>query len=520
MNDVMPRIAAAYARQSTIYQEKSIPDQIRDLKRAAEKRGIKLLDDLIFTDEKSGTRAENRKGFEALKKAVRDGALKKRGVNVLLYWATDRIARNTVDALTFEAEMARNGIKCLSVTETYDVSTMGGKTEFTLRSLLAEAQNKRRAADIARGQRSAVLSGRYICLAPYGYEKRDKQLCVSVPEAQVIRRMFEALIAGKSPRQITKMVNEAKIPSRRGKKWQHAHVAMILRSEVYAGILVHGLGKSKGSKNFKRDTAIVEPYHHPAILDLDTFIRAQKVLDERSRMKRYTQTIQHFYLLGGLRLLRCGTCGMAMVGKRYVSSGANYFYYRCPSGAATGQKCGLGGIKCRVLDEAVLSELEAYAGDREKIAAAWAKHHEDIAPQLLPAREELAAIDQRLASVRQRKERLVAAFAEAEVALPVLKGHVKQLTDEEQALEARRLELNLRIERISKTMAEAGVLDKLADFRKTFDSLPPEGRKMLIRTFVESITVKGKDQFEIALRFLPRTLTVKPVGVKTAREEV
>jgi hypothetical protein len=102
----------------------------------------------------------------------------------------------------------------------------------------------------------------------------------------------------------------------------------------------------------------------------------------------------------------------------------------------------------------------------------------------------------------------------------VLKGHVKQLTDEEQALEARRLELNLRIERISKTMAEAGVLDKLADFRKTFDSLPPEGRKMLIRTFVESITVKGKDQFEIALRFLPRTLTVKPVGVKTAREEV
>ena len=429
MNQHTPKIAAAYARQSTVYQTKSIPDQIAELKKAAEKRGITLLDDLIFTDEKTGTTVKNRDGFEALRKAALDGTLKQRGVNTLLYWATDRLARETGDALVFEADMARSGITCLSVTEAYDVNTLGGKTMFTMRSLLAEAQNKRRAIDIRRGQRSAVLAGKYIFEAPYGYAKNDqKRLCINVPEAQVIRRMFHALLAGKSPRQITRMLNEAKVPSHRGKKWQHAHVAKMLHNEIYAGLVVHGFGKGKG-KNIRRDSAIVEPFHHPGVIDWNMFIAAQKVFDERSRSRRFTRTIRHFYLLGGMRLLKCGVCGLAVLGKRYVSSGVDYHYYRCLSRSHTGQNCGLGGVKCHVLDEIVLAQLEAYAGDRKKIDEAWTKHHKTIAPQVLPAQEEIAAIDQKLAGLRQRQDRLVAAFSEAKVALPVLQGHVKQLKD-------------------------------------------------------------------------------------------
>ncbi|MEQ1920151.1 MAG: recombinase family protein, partial [Elusimicrobiota bacterium] len=472
----------------------------KDLRAAAEKRGIILLEDLIFIDDTSGTTVKNRTGFAALKKAAHDGTLKQRGVTIVLYWSTDRIARNTEDALAFEREMSQEGVTCLSVTEAYNVNTLGGKTMFILRSMLAEAQNKRRAVDIRRGQRSAVLAGKYIFEAPFGFGKNaEKRLCVNVPEAQVVRRMFHALLAGQSPRQITRMLNEANIPSHRGKKWQHAQVAKMLRSETYAGLVIHGFGK--GSKKLKRDTAIVEPHHHPAVITWDMFIAAQKVLDERSRSRRFTRTIRHFYLLSGMRLLKCGVCGTSMTGKRYATDGVNYFYYRCLSRAGTGQGCGLGGVKCRVLDEIVLTQLEAYAGDRKKIDEAWVRHHQAIAPQVQPAQEEIASIDQKLAGLRQRQDRLVAAFSEAKVALPVLQGHVKQLKDEAPGLKR-------EIEKISKTMADGGVLDQLADFRKTFDGLSPEGKKLVIRTFVASVTIKAKDQFEIALRFLPQSLTV------------
>lgn len=509
MNEITPMIAAAYVRQSTVYQTKSIPDQIKELRAAAEKRGITLVEDLIFKDEKTGTTAVGRDGFEALRRAARDGTLKKRGVNLVLYWATDRLARNPEDALAFEREMSQQGITCLSMTEAYDVRTLGGKTMFTLRSLLAEAQNKRRAVDIRRGQRSAVLAGKYIAMAPYGYEKNaEKNLCINVPEAQVIRRMFHALLAGKSPRQVTKMLNVAKVPSPSGGQWLHAHVGRMLRNELYAGFVVHGIHRKLGLKNLKRATAIVEPHHHPAIITWDMFIAAQKVLDQRSKLRRFTRSIEHFYLLGGMRLLKCGVCGLGIFGKRTSPGGQSYFYYGCSSRNTVGRSCGLGCIPCHVLDEVVLAQLEAYTSDRKRVDEAWAKHHKAIAPQVEPLQEEIAAIDQKIASLRQREDRLVAAFAEAEVALPVLQGHVKKIKDEVAGLEARRLDLKREIERISKAMADGGILDKLADFRTTFDSLPPEGRKMLIRTFVESITVKAKDQFEIVLRFLPEPLIV------------
>ena len=89
MKENTPELAAAYARQSTHYQQRSIPDQIKALKEAAEKAGRPLPEDLIFTDESSGTTEKNRAGLEALKKAARDGTLKARGVTHLYYWATD-----------------------------------------------------------------------------------------------------------------------------------------------------------------------------------------------------------------------------------------------------------------------------------------------------------------------------------------------------------------------------------------------------------------------------------------------
>lgn len=114
MNKITPRIAAAYVRQSKPRQTKSYPEQIAEIKTAAEKRGINLVEDLIFADENTGTR-QYREGFEALKKAAHDGTLQRRGVNTLLFWCTDRITRSLREMVTFEAEMARSGITCLSV---------------------------------------------------------------------------------------------------------------------------------------------------------------------------------------------------------------------------------------------------------------------------------------------------------------------------------------------------------------------------------------------------------------------
>lgn len=114
MNESRLKVAAAYVRQ-THPQSKSNDEQIAEIRKAAEKRRIILLDDLIYADENTGTR-QHRKGFEALKKAANDGKLRARGVSTLLFWSTDRITRSLRELVSFEAEMARCGIICQSVT--------------------------------------------------------------------------------------------------------------------------------------------------------------------------------------------------------------------------------------------------------------------------------------------------------------------------------------------------------------------------------------------------------------------
>ena len=113
MNKITPRIAAAYIRQSAHHKSMSSFEQIAEIKTAAEKHGITLVESLVFADENTGT-TQHREGFEALKKAGTDGTLQKRGVNTLLFWSTDRITRSLRDLVSFEAEMARSGITCLS----------------------------------------------------------------------------------------------------------------------------------------------------------------------------------------------------------------------------------------------------------------------------------------------------------------------------------------------------------------------------------------------------------------------
>ncbi len=114
MNEIKIKKAAGYARQSAGRQAQSILDQIKAMKEAAESQGTTLADDLIFTDD-SSTNAKNRPGLESLKKAARDGSLEARGVTHLYCWSVDRITRNMLDARSFEAEMARAGIKCYRV---------------------------------------------------------------------------------------------------------------------------------------------------------------------------------------------------------------------------------------------------------------------------------------------------------------------------------------------------------------------------------------------------------------------
>jgi DNA invertase Pin-like site-specific DNA recombinase len=516
--------AAVYLRRSTtsLEQKNSLPDQFKAIRKGAADMRAEIDEELVYVDDGvTGTSLEHRTGIKKMLEAARSGKFRERGVEYLLYWATDRLARRTMDALALEAELLELGIIPYSVSENYDLRSPGGHLEFVLRSAFAELQNKLRNYDIQRGKRRAVRAGLRMSPPPYGYQRmRDEagksKLVIDAAEAEIVRRIFRQLLDGCSPVKISKQLHEEQLPTKSGGLWNITTVRQILFNEAYIGVCVFGLPR-KARKKAPVDSLIVEADSHPPIIELDTFIRAQKILKDRSKLRRFTSSIKNFYLLSGMRILECGICGRPVIGfpQKRVSAPhlPPYTYYICSSRRQS-RNCGLRGISTERLDNAVISAIGAYARNPDIVRAAWRQYKDAVLPRTAPLTDALAEVGRQLASTDRAIDRISKAYERRKMGLDTLGRRLKALEQEKKALADRRLALSQELANESIDIDEDAIVRQLVDFEKNFRKASPEQKKMLVHTLVQRVTIKSPCEIEITARFLPRPVTTATPGVQ------
>jgi putative DNA-invertase from lambdoid prophage Rac len=149
-----PRPAAAYVRVST--DEQTVENQLPDLRRLADARGLKL----VKTYAENISAVKHRPEFEAMMKAAHAGKL-----GTIVVWALDRLHRSMVGSMQTVLELDRLGVRVISVREPW-LDTAG-----PVRSLLiavfgwvAEQErlriSERTKAGLDRARRSGVKLGR------------------------------------------------------------------------------------------------------------------------------------------------------------------------------------------------------------------------------------------------------------------------------------------------------------------------------------------------------------------------
>ncbi len=102
--------AALYMRVSSLDQHPET--QLHDLRQMAAQRGLEIVNQ--YTDRISGAKAR-RPGLDALMRDARHGKF-----DVVLVWASDRIARSTRHFLETLDELSRLGIEFASFREPID----------------------------------------------------------------------------------------------------------------------------------------------------------------------------------------------------------------------------------------------------------------------------------------------------------------------------------------------------------------------------------------------------------------
>jgi DNA invertase Pin-like site-specific DNA recombinase len=144
--------AALYMRVSTLDQHPET--QLLDLRQMAAQRGLDIVHE--YTDRISGTKAK-RPGLDAMMTDARHGCF-----DVVLVWASDRIARSVKHFLDVLDELGRLKIEYISFRENIDTGGPLGRAIVIIIGAIAELERNLIIERVRAGMRRARLEGQHI----------------------------------------------------------------------------------------------------------------------------------------------------------------------------------------------------------------------------------------------------------------------------------------------------------------------------------------------------------------------
>lgn len=177
-------------------------------------------------------------------------------------------------------------------------------------------------------------------------------------EADELRRMAEWVASGQPVKRLVTDLNTRGVPTVSGGRWAARTITRALTAPRIVG------------RRQLRDGTLVDDPDLPAILDVDTWQKVQKVLDEVDRSK-YTPTKKGRALLSGV--LRCGLCGQPM----YLST----VDYGC---GAPRDVCPGTFIRCTLADAEVTEKVlvritsESWRAAYDKVTINSADHYRQV----------------------------------------------------------------------------------------------------------------------------------------------
>ena len=144
--------AALYMRVSTVDQHPET--QLLDLRQMAAQRGLDIVRE--YTDRISGTKAK-RPGLDAMMSDARHGQF-----DVVLVWASDRIARSVKHFLEVLDELNRLKVEYISFRENIDTGGPLGRAIVIIIGAVAELERNLIIERVRAGMRRARLEGQHI----------------------------------------------------------------------------------------------------------------------------------------------------------------------------------------------------------------------------------------------------------------------------------------------------------------------------------------------------------------------
>ena len=324
---------ACYCRVSTSHQvdKESIPSQVHLLTNyCVGMLHVKKEDIEFYIDAGYSGKNTKRPEFERMVKDVKAG---KR--NMVLAFKLDRISRNLLDFARFMDELKAHNTDFVSLSESFDTSSVMGQGMLKLLMLFGEMERGITRERVLAVSKDIITRGGHLG-APtplgYDYDKVTKVYSINEKEAETVRLMYRFAQEGKSTTYISNYLNDNHITSKRGGLWTSTTVGHILHNPAFKGQYVWNRNESGNRRKKDKSEWLSHEGVFPVIVDPRDWQSVQDMLKKRLKGRLSERSIRsHFFS----NLLSCAECGRFL---RYRSDiprkdGTRPTVYHCPSHA-------------------------------------------------------------------------------------------------------------------------------------------------------------------------------------------
>jgi site-specific DNA recombinase len=501
--------AALYARVSTDKQEReeTVASQVELLRQTAAAHGYEVLPGNVFIDDGiSGTRLD-RPALDRLRDLVAEGAFE-----VVLVTAPDRLARRYAYQVVLVEEFTRCGCEVVFAQQSLGTS-LAEQMLLQMQGVFAEYERALIQERTRRGRVFAARQGRVNWgNPPYGYTYVRKtvatpqHLVINEAEAEIVRQIYRWCVEEQlSSYAIHQRLTVQGIPPRKAspRGWAQSSVIEILRDSLYKGEAYYNRTQpgdvrrpygqrglkdrppGNGQGRTRRPQTDWIPVRVPALIDPETWERAQAQL-VRNRERAQRHNTQHHYLLRSLMV--CGRCGRRMVGT-WSAQGGRYIcalrYPRYVPGACMGRSLGATTIEPQVWDH-----VKTLLSDPEVLRRQYEQGHGDPAVDVR-AEQERARLERKLTALDREVTRLIDAYQAEVIELAELAERRHRIEDHGRMLRERVREIEQqRVDRAAELRLLEGVDAFCASIRGVMEEPSFEVQQKVVQFVVNRIVVE------------------------------
>lgn len=286
---------AVYTRKSTEYGLEQEFNSLAAQREAAEayiksqrSEGWMLVDQSYDDGGISGGTMER----PALKRIL--GDVEAGRVDIIVVYKVDRLTRSLSDFARIIDRLDEAEASFVSVTQQFNTSNSMGR--LTLNVLLSFAQFEREVTSerirdkIEASRKRGMWMGGTV---PLGYDNYDKKLFINEEEAKTIRAIFDYYLEKRTVKKALHKINHQGFRTKKqkgqrpgGLNFSEGHFYNILKNPLFIGKVRHN-GK------------IFDGNHEP-IIDMDTWDKVQKLIDENRVNRKIGKNFSYPSLLTGL----------------------------------------------------------------------------------------------------------------------------------------------------------------------------------------------------------------------------